>query len=451
MISLRGDTPADTSTPLGILAALRPESAKLRRAMTGYALGAAAWQGTKRARSWWEARYEYAVSVRSTEDIYVDVKERLLAMIPERNRRALLAAAFRGNRRIRSGGMELATPDGGRPEPPVRLATFYDGDTSQTFTLEGHKVAVQVVKESMDFDDRLTGGDSFHRDERLKFTTHTEDGRAAIIRWLEGIVAERDEEPAPRFYLMSRWGGSWDRRTDLTPRALGSVILRDGQIEDIVTDMRLFLDCHDHYHRYGIPYHRGYLFHGPPGTGKTSLAQALAAHFGLDMFYAPLGDMDKDVNLLHLISQVSANSVLLLEDVDIFHAATQRDDDKAGISLSGLLNALDGVSTPSGIITIMTTNDLAALDSALIRPGRVDRQEEIGYMDDDQVARLVEMVVGERVELPSVGTGTAIRVTPAEVMEVFKRHLHDPKLGIDPLRRLLMERRPSHSPPRTFG
>lgn len=418
---------------LGFLAALRPESTKLRRAMVGYALGTAGWQAAKKARTWWEARYEYAVSIRSTEDIYRDVQERLLAMIPEKNRRALLAAALRGNQRT-SSAIEIA-PEG-YVAPPLRLATFHDGDTAQTFVLEGHRVAVSVQRESMNWDEAKMGGDSFHRNERLRFVTHTEDGRAAVLRWLEQIVAERDEEPAPRFYLMSRWGGSWDRRTDLIPRALDTVVLARGQKEAIVEDMRTFLGWGDDYLRYGIPWHRGYLFHGPPGTGKTSLAQALAAHFGLDMYYAPLADMSADTNLLHLISQVSANSVLLLEDVDVFHAATQRNDDKDGVSLSGLLNALDGVSTPRGIITIMTTNDISVLDSALIRPGRVDRQEKIGWLDNEQLSRLVEMVVGERVELPDLGRNM-LEISPADVMEVFKRHLHDPKLGLDPLRKMI--------------
>ena len=331
-----------------------------------------------------------------------------------------------------------AVPDGWET-PPLRLATFYDGDTSQTFTLEGHRVAVSVQREAMNWDESKMGGDSYYRNERLRFVTHTEDGRAAVLRWLEQIIAERDEEPAPRFYLMSRWGGSWDRRTDLIPRSLDTVILAKGQKESIVEDMRTFLSWSNDYLRYGIPYHRGYLFHGPPGTGKTSLAQALAAHFGLDMYYAPLADMTADTNLLHLVSQVAANSVLLLEDIDVFHAATQRNDDNAGVSLSGLLNALDGVSTPRGIITIMTTNDISVLDKALIRPGRVDRQEEISWLDNDQLARLVEMVVGERVDLPDLGRNM-LQISPADVMEVFKRHLHDPKLGLDPLRKMIEKR-----------
>jgi len=69
----------------------------------------------------------------------------------------------------------------------------------------------------------------------------------------------------------------------------------------------------------------------------------------------------------------------LLEDVDVFHSATERDDEGSGVTLSGLLNALDGIATPRGLLTVTTTNDPSALDVAVIRPGRVDLSEQFGY------------------------------------------------------------------------
>lgn len=426
------------TNPLGFLAALRPESVTLRKAMTGWALGMAGWQGVQKGRNWWRSRYQYSVSVKQTEDIYDDVVQRLTAMIPERNKRALLAAAMRDGRRLHRSRFDEVSPNGYTPK--TRLATFYDGGTAQTFTIDGHKVQVAVEKESINYDDR-TGGDHYYKNEKLRFITHTEDGRAAVIRWLESIVGDRDEVDVPRFFILSRWGGSWDRRNDLPARTLDSVILRAGQAEDLAADIATWLSQRDEYLARGWPYHRGYLLYGPPGTGKTSLAQALAGHFGLDLYYAPLADMAKDTNLLHLVSQVPANSVLLLEDVDVFHAATQRNDAAEGVSLSGLLNALDGVSTPSGIITIMTTNDRSVLDPALVRPGRVDQQVEVGYVDDEQLHRLVDQIVGEPVSLPSIGNGTMITVTPAEVIETMKPYLHEPKLGVDPLRKMLDKRK----------
>jgi chaperone BCS1 len=149
--------------------------------------------------------------------------------------------------------------------------------------------------------------------------------------------------------------------------------------------------------QHGIPYRRGYLFSGAPGTGKTSLTAALAGVFGLDIYVLSLLDADlTETTLVRLLGNVPSRCIVLLEDVDAAGLGKRPDppsskekestsDDKeptteeslkkptsSGISLSGLLNAIDGVSSNEGRILIMTTNNPEALDKALIRPGRVD-------------------------------------------------------------------------------
>ena len=58
--------------------------------------------------------------------------------------------------------------------------------------------------------------------------------------------------------------------------------------------------------------------------------------------------------------------------------------------MAAMLNALDGAFTPHGLVTMMTTNDLARLDPALIRAGRIDVDEELSPLDEDQARRLVK-------------------------------------------------------------
>lgn len=89
---------------------------------------------------------------------------------------------------------------------------------------------------------------------------------------------------------------------------------------------------------------------------------------------------------------------------------------------SGLLNALDGVATPHGLVSFMTTNSMSVLDAALLRPGRADRIEEIGYVDDEQLRRLVTTLAGVDLDLPAVDGDLA----PAAVIEQIRRHLDDP-------------------------
>lgn len=137
----------------------------------------------------------------------------------------------------------------------------------------------------------------------------------------------------------------------------------------------------------GIPYRRGYLFHGPPGTGKTSFISALAGHFGYSVCMLSLSERTlDDERLAYLLSNAPPNSFIVLEDVDA--AFVSRDlyensqhkayEGMTRVTFSGLLNALDGVASSEERILFMTTNHLNRLDPALIRPGRIDVQSLFG-------------------------------------------------------------------------
>jgi mitochondrial chaperone BCS1 len=140
----------------------------------------------------------------------------------------------------------------------------------------------------------------------------------------------------------------------------------------------------------GIPHRRGYLFHGPPGCGKTSFASALAAHFQLNIYLVGIAANGmSDERLAVELGRTRARSVLLLEDVDTAFAQRARGtENRSQVTFSGLLNAMDGVAAREHRVFIMTTNHPDRLDPALIRPGRVDVQQHFGYADRDQVRRL---------------------------------------------------------------
>lgn len=92
--------------------------------------------------------------------------------------------------------------------------------------------------------------------------------------------------------------------------------------------------------------------------------------------------------------------------------------------MAGLLNALDGVATPHGLITFITTNHIEVLDDALLRSGRIDVQEEVGLPNAEQVARLYENWYGMKLTDYDI---KKIRFTgsTSDATELFKRHLND--------------------------
>jgi mitochondrial chaperone BCS1 len=238
------------------------------------------------------------------------------------------------------------------------------------------------------------------RMESLTFSTLGR--RQEFLRQLvDDIVRSHNKRRGVQSWLYT-YNDGWDYSENYTARLLDSVVLQPGDKECLVDDIGRFRRSKQRYSRLGVPYHRGYLLYGPPGTGKTSLVSALAAHFGLSVYCVNLTEFN-DRSLMTAVSQVPKDSVLLFEDIDCMKGGQKREsvistdtDGKReqqsgvnnGVTLSGLLNVLDGFFAPTGILFMMTTNHMEALDQALLRPGRIDYKLYLGKASDAQKVNL---------------------------------------------------------------
>jgi len=360
-----------------------------------------------------DKREDFTITVGGTDPVYNDLHEWVLARIPEKDRKALIASTGEGLMCRKADGTEE------RVYPRVRLR--YDGSRKQDVIIDGCRVVVEVGKEE------IPGGSANLSEnwraylEKITFTATNAAGRDAVVKVIDGVIEKQREKTGPPPMLVpSRWGGDWNRRNDLPPRTLESVILKEGQLERLVADLETFLSAEELYMRLSQPWHRGYLFHGLAGTGKTSVARALANHFDMPLHYLPLGDLEKDADLMSLVGSIKPKSILLLEDVDVFSAATQRKESKKKTSVAAMLNALDGIWTPHGLITIMTTNYKETLDNALLRPGRIDVDEEFTALDREQAWRLVDYIALDMWEIAD-GVEQFIGRSPAELIQDLRR------------------------------
>lgn len=199
-----------------------------------------------------------------------------------------------------------------------------------------------------------------------------------------------EREVRTDIYVFSGYDGF--RRVDgVDGRPLSSVFLPAGQVDNMVGDVSGFLDNREWYSTRGIPWRRGYLLHGIPGTGKTTLIRGIVSHFKMDLYIVNLATSMDDRGFLHALSSVPPRSAILLEDADsTFDQRDKNSDIKNSLSFSGVLNALDGAASREGWIVFMTTNHVEKLDPALIRPGRVDVRLEFGHATAFQAKSIFE-------------------------------------------------------------
>ena len=169
------------------------------------------------------------------------------------------------------------------------------------------------------------------------------------------------------------------------------------------------------YDKMGIPYKGGILLSGTQGCGKTSTIIAIGTYLNKDIYYLDLGKIKTNHELKLCVDHIRHNSqkggIIIFEDIDCmtdivktrekpnpsqldgftitnFHPKPIEPQGEDKLSLSFLLNVLDGTLSPEDVIFIMTTNHPEVLDPALIRPGRIDISITVDRCNKHQLQRI---------------------------------------------------------------
>ncbi|CEQ41284.1 SPOSA6832_02990, partial [Sporobolomyces salmonicolor] len=163
----------------------------------------------------------------------------------------------------------------------------------------------------------------------------------------------------------------------------------DQQIKEIKEVIELPVKHPELFDALGIAQPKGVLLYGPPGTGKTLLARAVAHHTdcrfirvsGSELVQKYIGEGSRMVRELFVMAREHAPSIIFMDEIDSIGSSRGSSGSGGGDSevqrtMLELLNQLDGFEATKNIKVIMATNRIDILDSALLRPGRIDRKIE---------------------------------------------------------------------------
>ncbi|OCF38540.1 AAA family ATPase [Kwoniella heveanensis CBS 569] len=167
----------------------------------------------------------------------------------------------------------------------------------------------------------------------------------------------------------------------------------------------------DTFTRLGVQPPRGVLLYGPPGCSKTMTAKALATESGInflaikgpELLNKYVGESERAVRDIFRKARAASPSIVFFDEIDALGSARSDDHTHSGV-LTSLLNEMDGIEELSGVTVVAATNRPDVLDSALMRPGRLDRILYVGAPDlatrkDIFKIRLASMAVEPGVQI----------------------------------------------------
>lgn len=252
-----------------------------------------------------------------------------------------------------------------------------------------------------------------------------------LLKRLVKSILDRDPCDGKVQLYHSRHSGYWDRGNQVYGQTLENIFLPSDVKNSVINHIDSFLANRDRYLKFGRTYKLCFLFTGVPGAGKSSFIKSIALKYNRPIYVLSLSKKMDDDSLQGLMSEIKENSILILEDIDSFFI--DREANHINVSFSAILNLFDGLVTPgNGTILFMTANHPKRLDSALVRPGRVDKIIEFDYPRKREINDAFASIAGgsDFDEFYKLMKGN---ISMAAVIDYLFRHPEDYLANIDEL------------------
>ena len=216
-----------------------------------------------------------------------------------------------------------------------------------------------------------------------------------------------------------------------------STLFFDNHIEE---DIKKFLDNwienESIYRNRGLLFKTGILLYGNPGTGKSSIANAIAAYLDCNIVTIDMTNF-ANLDIAGISTTINADSsryIILLDEIDVLFSNRDNNSKDQNEAISKLLLLLDSVQSPDNVVFVATTNYIDRLDPALIRKGRFDKKIEIGNISYNTAVKMCRSFgikdEGEvELLLDKSKTDKNNNFNPAtlqsDILEVMKSHLQN--------------------------
>lgn len=279
------------------------------------------------------------------------------------------------------------------------IVATYDKDTFTLVTLRGMVNLKQLAITSVDESNNYLHAD---KEDNERFYVKYCYGRYSSGNKGESSDDEVtttkedfDDSHFNREYL------KWDKKDIGQERTVEPFanLFYDEEVNNFIQEIKNWHDSEQWFKERMIPWRMGALLSGPPGTGKSSLAKALAQHFDFPIFIFDLTSMSNEELKEHWDTALRRSPcIVLIEDIDrVFDGrkliVDQNNANKGSLSLDALLNCLSGIENSDGVLTLVTANEPEKLDPAMTRNGRLDKDLTLGKMSESNRKNLITKII----------------------------------------------------------
>lgn len=239
---------------------------------------------------------------------------------------------------------------------------------------------------------------SYYPEHRLKIQFFGKERYKHRAEFLSNALRITDDKHIRVQYL-----NEYEISCDVIPHSFDNIVLDEKVKQNIINGLVNWDKSKNWYDEHQLVHKIGVFLYGKPGTGKSTVAKAISSMFGnAPILTIDLNDIMKSVNgILKMRKKYDGTIVVLIEDFDMYFKSREEIENveigldqkkQKDFNQNAIFQLLDGVYSTNDTIYVATTNYKDRIDSALIRYGRFDIQEELNYFSKDDAAKCVELL-----------------------------------------------------------